>query len=88
LPLASNDARHVIAALKRVGLNLEILLGAERRGREFLSLMLGVRRAGVTVALNRLERTAVIPLSRSKIVIVDRDGLIASANSAYRKTKR
>jgi hypothetical protein len=50
--------------------------------------VLGVRRGGVTIALNHLERTAVIRLSRSKIVIVDRDGLIASANGAYRKTKR
>jgi CRP-like cAMP-binding protein len=55
---------------------------------EFLSLMLGVRRAGVTVALNHLERTAVIRMSRSKIVVVDRDGLIASANGAYRKIQR
>jgi hypothetical protein len=46
-------------------------------------LMLGVRRAGVTVALNYLEHRGVIRLSRSKIVITDRKGLKASANGTY-----
>jgi CRP-like cAMP-binding protein len=50
---------------------------------EFLSLMLGVRRAGVTVALHFLERKAVIRLSRGRIVVMDRDGLRASANGTY-----
>jgi CRP-like cAMP-binding protein len=31
---------------------------------EFLSVMLGVRRSGVTVALNLLERTALISINR------------------------
>ncbi len=50
---------------------------------EFLSLMLGVRRAGVTVALNALERKALITLLRGHISIADRDGLKDSANGAY-----
>ena len=50
---------------------------------EFLSLMLGVRRAGVTVVLNYLEHRGVIPMSRGHIVITDRDGLKASANGTY-----
>jgi CRP-like cAMP-binding protein len=50
---------------------------------EFLSLMLGVRRAGVTVALHYLEHRGVIRLSRGQIVIQDRDGLKASANGTY-----
>jgi CRP-like cAMP-binding protein len=50
---------------------------------EFLSLMLGVRRAGVTVALHYLERRGVIRLSRGQIVITDREGLKASANGTY-----
>ena len=50
---------------------------------EFLSLMLGVRRAGVTVALNYLESRGVIRMSRGQIVITDRDGLKASANGTY-----
>ena len=43
---------------------------------EFLSLMLGVRRVGVTGALNQLARKGVIRLSRGRIWIVDREGLI------------
>jgi CRP-like cAMP-binding protein len=50
---------------------------------EFLSLMLGVRRAGVTGALNQLDRKGVIRLSRGRIEIVDRNALIASANGTY-----
>jgi hypothetical protein len=45
--------------------------------------MLGVRRAGVTVALHYLEHRGVIELSRSQIVILDREGLKASANGTY-----
>jgi CRP-like cAMP-binding protein len=50
---------------------------------EFLSLMLGVRRAGVTGALNQLDRKGVIRLSRGRIEIVDRKGLINCANGTY-----
>jgi CRP-like cAMP-binding protein len=50
---------------------------------EFLSLMLGVRRAGVTVALHYLERRALIRLSRKQIIITDRKGLEAAANGSY-----
>jgi CRP-like cAMP-binding protein len=50
---------------------------------EFLSLMLGVRRVGVTGALNQLGRRGVIRLSRGRIWIVDRDALINSANGSY-----
>ena len=50
---------------------------------EFLSLMLGVRRAGVTVALNYLEQRALVELSRKQIVITDRKGLRAAANGTY-----
>jgi CRP-like cAMP-binding protein len=50
---------------------------------EFLSLMLGVRRAGVTVALNYLEQRGIIQLARGDIIILDREGLMASANGNY-----
>ena len=50
---------------------------------EFLSLMLGVRRAGVTVALHYLEQRALLNLSRRKIVLTDREGLQAAANGCY-----
>jgi CRP-like cAMP-binding protein len=55
---------------------------------EFLSLMLGVRRAGVTVALNYLEQRALLNLSRRKIVITDRKGLQAAANGCYHQPER
>jgi hypothetical protein len=42
-----------------------------------------VRRAGVTGALNQLDRKGVIRLSRGRIQIVDREGLIRSANGSY-----
>jgi CRP-like cAMP-binding protein len=50
---------------------------------EFLSLMLGVRRAGVTVALHYLEHRGIIRMSRGQIVVADRDGLKAAANGTY-----
>ena len=45
--------------------------------------MLGVRRAGVTIALHYLEQRGIIQLSRGQIVILDREGLKASANGTY-----
>lgn len=50
---------------------------------EFLSVMLGVRRSGVTVALNLLENSALISINRGVVTIVDRKGLKAAANGAY-----
>ena len=55
---------------------------------EFLSLMLGVRRAGVTVALHYLEQRAVISLARKQIVITDRRGLKAAANGTYHEPEK
>jgi CRP-like cAMP-binding protein len=50
---------------------------------EFLAVMLGVRRSGVTVALQELERKGLIAHRRSVISIVDRDGLEHSSNGTY-----
>jgi Crp-like helix-turn-helix protein len=50
---------------------------------EFLSIMLGVRRAGVTVALNMLEDRGLVRGERGTVVILDRDGLIAMTNGFY-----
>jgi CRP-like cAMP-binding protein len=50
---------------------------------EFLSLMLGVRRAGVTTALQHFEGKGVIELARGCITILDREGLEDCANGLY-----
>ncbi|MEO5757648.1 MAG: Crp/Fnr family transcriptional regulator [Mesorhizobium sp.] len=50
---------------------------------EFLAIMLGVRRPGVTVALQLLEGRALIRSRRGEIVIRDRAGLIELANGSY-----
>ena len=50
---------------------------------EFLALMLGVRRAGVTVALNLLETQALVSAKRGVIVVKDRAGLEELANGLY-----
>jgi CRP-like cAMP-binding protein len=50
---------------------------------KFLSLMLGVRRAGVTEALDLLERQGLIQRGRGVIAIFDRRGLRALAGNFY-----
>jgi CRP-like cAMP-binding protein len=50
---------------------------------EFLAIMLGVRRAGVTIALGFLESKALIRIGRGKITILDRPALVKLSNGAY-----
>ncbi|MBB2676159.1 UNVERIFIED_ORG: CRP-like cAMP-binding protein [Rhizobium esperanzae] len=50
---------------------------------EFLAVMLGVRRAGVTVALHLLEGKGLIRSTRRQIVILNRRGLIEEAHGSY-----
>ncbi len=50
---------------------------------EFIALMLGVRRAGVTEALNILGERGIIQASRGNIVIVDRARLEETAGDSY-----
>jgi CRP-like cAMP-binding protein len=50
---------------------------------EFLALTLGVRRPGVTVALNLLQRIGLIQARRGVISIIDRKGLEKISNGAY-----
>ena len=50
---------------------------------EFLGLMLGTHRPGVTIAVQALEKVGLITTRRSHITIVDRKRLEKSANGAY-----
>ncbi|MGH7004926.1 MAG: Crp/Fnr family transcriptional regulator [Alphaproteobacteria bacterium] len=54
---------------------------------EFLSLMLGVRRAGVTVALHTLEGRGQIKSARSLITVIDRRALEKTAGESYGVTE-
>lgn len=51
---------------------------------EFLSTMLGVRRAGISVVANSLQRLGLIRQSRGRITILDRAGLEEKACTCYR----
>jgi CRP-like cAMP-binding protein len=50
---------------------------------EFLSLMLGVRRAGVTEALHALESRGLIRASRGMIIVRNRKGVERRAGGTY-----
>ena len=50
---------------------------------EFLAMMLGVRRPGVTIAVQELEREGVITRKRGRIFITDRKALKKLSNGTY-----
>ena len=50
---------------------------------EFLALMLGVRRAGVSEALQAFENRGLVETARGSVTIKDRDGLEECANGLY-----
>jgi CRP-like cAMP-binding protein len=50
---------------------------------EFLALMLGVRRAGVTEALQSLKRQKLIETGRNRIVVLNRKGIEKLAGNTY-----
>jgi CRP-like cAMP-binding protein len=67
-----------------------ILMAHDRTGddtipltHEFLSLMLGVRRAGVTEALQSLKRQKLIDTGRNKIIVLNRKGIERAAGKSY-----
>jgi CRP-like cAMP-binding protein len=54
---------------------------------EFLSMMLGVRRPGVTAAIQMLESNGLIRASRGRITVLNRAGLEKAAGDAYGVSK-
>ena len=50
---------------------------------EFIAVMLGVRRAGVTEATHMLEERRFIKATRGLIVVQNREGLVALAGQSY-----
>lgn len=54
---------------------------------EALSVMLGVRRSGVTIAAGALERTGTIRHSRGYITVADRDGLERASCDCYARVQ-
>ena len=69
-------ARWLLMVNDRVGPSFHIT-------HEFIAVMLGVRRSGVTLAVPILEGKRFIRASRGLITVVDRAGLIAAANGSY-----
>ena len=50
---------------------------------EFLGVMIGTSRPGVTIALQELERRGWLTYRRGIVTIIDRDGLVRASNGAY-----
>jgi CRP-like cAMP-binding protein len=55
---------------------------------EFLAMMLGVRRAGITVAAGHFQKAGLIRYERSRIEVTDRPGLEATACECYGLARR
>jgi CRP-like cAMP-binding protein len=67
-----------------------LLMAQDRMGKdtlelthEFMSLMLGTRRAGVTTAIGDFESKGLVEGARGAVTILDRDGLEDCANGLY-----
>jgi CRP-like cAMP-binding protein len=75
-------ARWLLMTQDRIGGNRITLT------QEFLSRMLGVRRAGVSVAANSLREQKLIDYHRGDVVVTDRTGLEGVSCECYRIVKQ
>lgn len=82
---ACNRAHRLEARLARWLLACQDRLNSDEIGltQEFIAQMLGVRRAGVSVAATQLEERGLISHKRGHIQILDREGLKAVACECY-----
>ena len=55
---------------------------------DFISRMLGVRRAGVTVAANELRQRGIIEYRRGNVIVLDRKGLEQTSCECYELVKQ
>ncbi len=79
--VAQRMARRMLMTRDRVNSN------EFRITQEFLALMLGVRRVGVSAAMSDLRERSLIVYSRGTITILDHEGLVALACGCYKTVK-
>lgn len=80
----SNGHSRLEQSLARWLLMLADRLGTEFHiTHEFVSIMLAVRRSGVTIAMQKIEGRGLIENTRGHIVIRERQGLVELAGPAY-----
>jgi CRP-like cAMP-binding protein len=86
---ACNRLHHIEARLARWLLMSSDGIGSDEVGitHEYLAVMLGVRRAGVSEAAAKLQEKNLIRYSRGNVLIVDRDSLEAAACECYHVVK-
>lgn len=86
--VACNKLHSLEQQLARWLLTIDDYVGGELRlTHDLMSLTLGVRRAGVTVAANGFKKNGLIDYRRSNIQVLDREGLKAAACECYRTVK-
>jgi CRP-like cAMP-binding protein len=83
---AACNARHALEQrLARWLLTAHDRAGADEfvMTHEFMSLMLGVRRPGVTIAAGMLQKAGLIHYARGRVTVTDRPGLEAASCECY-----
>jgi CRP-like cAMP-binding protein len=80
-PLEVRLARWLLMAHDRVGSDMMPLT------HEFLSIMLGVQRPGVSIAAGALQKAGLIRYTHGRITVLDRAGLEGASCECYRIVK-